>query len=93
MSRDQLNVDITVYEATTTPQWKVRFVVLNKRRWIFRKVQEEIGDGYWHPDSLREKHPGGTYPNWVILEVNGTKEVYEQSEANDLLKIVKRPLS
>jgi hypothetical protein len=93
MSRDRLSVAITVYEATTTPQWKARFVVLDKRRWIFRKVQEEIGYGYWHPDSLREKHPGGTYPNWMIIEVKGTNEVYESSEANDLLRIVKKPLN
>jgi len=87
-SRDQVSVTITRYEATTTPQWKERLVVRNKTSG--RIIQEIIGTGYWHPDSEREKAPAGTYPNWVIIEVNGTKEVYEQSEANDLLKIVKK---
>jgi hypothetical protein len=49
-----------------------------------------MGYGYWHPDSEREKTPAGTYPNWVVIEVNGMKDTYEQSEANDLLKIVKK---
>ena len=87
-TRDAVSVTITTYEATTTPQWKVRFVVRNKTSG--RIIQEVIGSGYWHPDSEREKAPAGTYPNWVIIEVNGTKEVYEQSETNDLLKIVKK---
>ena len=87
-TRDEVSVSITTYEATTTPQWKERFVVRNKTSG--RIIQEVIGTGYWHPVSEREKAPAGTYPNWVIIEVNGTKEVYEQSEANDLLKIVKK---
>ena len=88
VGRDQLSITITRYEATTTPKWKVRFVVRGARQGV---LQEEIGYGYWHPDSKREKIPAGTYPNWVIIEVKGTKEVYEQSEANDLLRIVKKP--
>jgi hypothetical protein len=87
-TRDEVSVTITTYEATTTPQWKERFVVRNKTSGQI--IQEVIGSGYWHPDSEREKAPAGIYPNWVIIEVNGTNEVYEQSEANDLLKIVKR---
>jgi hypothetical protein len=87
-TRDEVSVTITTYEATTIPQWKERFVVRDKRSG--RIIQEAIGSGYWHPDSEREKAPAGTYPNWVIIEVNGTKDIYEQSEANDLLKIVKK---
>jgi len=86
--RDGVNVTITAYEATTTPKWKVKFQVRDKK--TGRIIQEVIGSGYWHPDSEREKAPAGTYPNWVIIEVNGTKDIYEQSEANDLLKIVKK---
>jgi hypothetical protein len=93
VSRAQVSVTIIEYEATTTPKWKVRFEVRNRRRWFFQKIQEEIGYGYWHSDSEREKTPAGTFSNWVIIEVKGTKEVYEQSEPNDLLKIVKKPLS
>jgi hypothetical protein len=90
MTRDQANVRITIYEATTSPQWKVRFEIRNKRRWFFKTIQKDYGYGYWHPDSLRRSPPGGTFPNWIVIEVKGTKEVYESSEANDLLKIVKK---
>jgi hypothetical protein len=89
-TRDQVSVKITIYEATTTLQWKVRFEIQDKRRWVFKTIQEDFGYGYWHPDSLRKSPPGGTYPNWIVIEAKGTKEVYESSEANDLLKIVKK---
>lgn len=87
-TRDEVSVTITTYEATTTPKWKEKCEVRDKRSG--RIIQQAFGYGYWHPDSEREKAPAGTYPNWVIVEVNGTKEVYEQSESNDLLKIVKK---
>ncbi|HWW00251.1 MAG TPA: hypothetical protein VNZ64_11190 [Candidatus Acidoferrum sp.] len=87
-TRDSVSVTITTYEATTSPQWKERFVVRDKS--TGRIIQEAMGVGYWHPDSDRHKAPAATYPNWVIIEVDGTKEVYEQSEGNDLLRIVKR---
>jgi hypothetical protein len=93
VGRRDVNVDITIYEATTTLKRRIRFVVHDKRRWVFNTIQEATGYGYWHPDSEREKAPAGTYPNWEIVDVNGTKEVYEQSEANNLLRIVKKPLS
>jgi len=87
MSRNQITVTIIQYEATTSPRWRVRFVLKDLRG---RTLKEEIGYGYWHPDSYRERAPAGTYPNWVIMEAGGAKEVYEQSEANDLLRIVKK---
>src|ERR1035437_4992802 len=59
-TRDEVRVTITRYEATTTPQWKVRFVVRNKRTWWM--IQEAIGYGYWHPDSV-EKVTENIYPN------------------------------
>jgi hypothetical protein len=88
VSREQVSVAITVYEATTSPQWKERFVIRDRKNG--RVLQEAMGYANWHPDSEREKAPAGTYPNWVIAEVNGTQDVYEQSESNDLLRIVKK---
>ena len=87
VSRDEVGVTITEYESTTTPQWKVRFVVRNKK--TGRIIQQAIGSGYWHPDSEQQKAPAGTYPNWVVIEVEGTKDVYEQAQPNDLLGIIK----
>jgi hypothetical protein len=89
VNRKDVDVTITDYEATTTPEWKVKFVVRDAA--TGRRLQEALGRGYWHPDSEREKAPAATYPHWVIIEVNGSKDVYEQSERNDLIKIVKKP--
>jgi len=93
MTRDQVSITITDYE-DTAPGWKVRFVIKNKRRWIFNTIEERMGHGCWHPESLRQNSPGGTCPNWVIIDVKGTKDTYEQSDCNhrDLLRIVKGTL-
>jgi hypothetical protein len=88
ITRDEVSVTITTYEATTTPSWKEKFKVRDKRNG--RIIQQAMGTGYWHPDSEREKAPAATYPNWVIIEVNGQKDVYQQSGSNDFLKIVKK---
>jgi len=89
MTHDQVKIEIVRYEATFTPKCKVRFVVSDNQGHI---LQEQIGYMSWHPASLREKIPAGTYPNWTVVEVKGTNQVYEQSEANDLLRIVNKPL-
>jgi hypothetical protein len=75
ITRDEVSVTITSYESTTTPSWKEKFEVRDKRNG--RIIQQAMGTGYWHPDSEREKAPAGTYPNWVIVEVNGKKDVYQ----------------
>jgi len=89
MSRDQVEVELVRYEPMFTPKCKVRFVVSDKQG---RILQEQVGRMDWHPASLREKIPAGTYPNWTIVEVNGMEGVYEQSEPNELLRIVNKPL-
>jgi hypothetical protein len=88
ISRDQISVTITEYEATTTERWKVRFVVRDSQG---HTIQEAVGTGFWHPDSERERAPAATFPNWTIIETRGTKEVYEQSEFTNSLKIVNKP--
>jgi hypothetical protein len=90
MSRDQISVTITRYEATTTAAWKMRIVVQDKKTW--RVLQRASGYGYWHPSSERERAPAAVYPHWIVIEASGTKEVYEQSAPNNLLKIVNKPL-
>ncbi|HZM06313.1 MAG TPA: hypothetical protein VFC44_25210 [Candidatus Saccharimonadales bacterium] len=92
LRRDQVAVTITEYESTTSNVWKVRVTVRRKHHWIFGVIQEHWGTVDWHPDSSRERTPAAEYPNWVVIKIGGTKEVYEQSEANNLLKIVKKPL-
>src|SRR5262245_23374146 len=79
VKREQVAVTITDYQSTT-PRWKVRFIVRDKGSG--RVIQEVMGRGYWHPDSERNKAPASTYPNWVIIDVNGIKNTYEQSEHN-----------
>jgi len=81
MTRDQVRVEIILYTDS-----KARIVFRKKHRWLFNKIQEQMGEEYWHPDSF-----GSTYPNWIIIEVNGTNDLYESSEPNNLLRIVKKP--
>src|SRR6266404_4524525 len=66
MRRNQVSITIIRYEATSTPQWKARFVIQDKTN--RRVLKEVIGYGYWHPDSERAESPAGTYPNWVVIE-------------------------
>ena len=80
-------IAITDYEATTMSEWKVKFVIRDKA--TGQRLPDVMGIGYWHPDSERVPQP--IYPNWIVIQVNGIKDVYQQSEANDLLKIVKKP--
>ena len=80
-------VRIYHYEATTSPKWKVKFVLEDNNG---RTLLEKTGTGNWHPDSLAQGTPAMRRPNWVIIEVDGTRDVYEQSESNNLLIIVKK---
>lgn len=88
VNRDSISITITRYEVNTSPKWKCRFTVRNKGSG--RMMLNVIGYGSWHPDSERHGAPAIVYPNWVVIEVDGIKEVYEQSGSNDLLKIVKK---
>jgi hypothetical protein len=87
IKRPDIAVSITDYEATTAASWKVKISVKDKT--TGRKIHEAMGIGYWHPDSAREKAPAAVYPHWFIIEVNGVSDIYEQSEHNNLLKIVR----
>ena len=92
--RDQLKIVIVMYDSTRDNPFGGRArIIVKKKHWlVFTTVQEEVGSWRWHPDSEREKAPAATYPNWTIVEVDGTKQVYEQADLNDLLKIVDKPL-
>jgi len=81
MTREQVKVEIILYSNS-----KARIVFRKSHRWLFNKIQEQMGEEYWHPDSF-----GSTYPNWIIIAVHSTNEIYEASEPNDLLRIVKKP--
>jgi hypothetical protein len=87
VTRDQVEVKITEYEATTSPKWKVRFQVRDRSGKI---LYDKIGLARWRSDSERKRAPAATYPNWIVIEVDNTKEDYEQSGPDDLLKIVTR---
>jgi hypothetical protein len=84
-----VRIKINRYEATAGKKWKVRVIVHTDAG---RTLADKIGYSYWHSQSEKEARPAGTFPNWTIFEIEGTKDVYEQSEFNDLLKIVDKPL-
>lgn len=93
IDRDQVSVTIIIYEPTSGANTgKARFIVKKKHQFV-NTIQEQIGSWRWHPDSLQQKAPANTYPNWIIIEVNGTNDVYEQSALNDLLRVVRKPLN
>ena len=85
-ARSEVDVTMTLYTANSS-RWKVHFVFKSKSGKVFMKKN---GEAFWHPDSARQPTPGSVFPNWIVVEVDNTLEVYEQSESNDLLKIVKK---
>lgn len=84
--RDDIAVQITVYEPTTSDQGKVSVSVMYSNQVLDRAV----GVWRWHPESVRSGRPANP-PNWIMCEIRGTVEIYEQAERNDVLRIVDRP--
>ena len=81
--REKLDVDITIYETTTSTDAKVKLIISSNGKTI-----EKAEGLYWyHPKSLKKKIPAEP-PNWCIYEINGTQEIYEQREENNILRIV-----
>jgi len=81
--REKLDVDIIEYETTTSPKAKVKVIISSNGKTI-----EKAEGLYWyHPKSLKKKIPAEP-PNWCIYEINGTQEIYEQREENNILRIV-----
>jgi hypothetical protein len=81
--REKLNVDITIYETTTSTDAKVKIIISSNGK-IIEKAQ---GIKRYHPESLKKEFPSEP-PSWKIFEINGTKEIYEQREKNNILRIV-----
>jgi len=81
--REKLDVDITIYETTTSTDAKVKVIISSNGK-IIEKAQ---GIKRYHPESLKKKIPGEP-PSWSILEINGIQEIYEHKEENNILRIV-----
>jgi hypothetical protein len=63
---------------------KIKIAILSEDKVIERAK----GTWRWHPASLKKhKHTTGP-PNWIIININGTEEVYEQRERNNIQRIV-----
>ena len=48
-------------------------------------IKEATGLCWFHPKSFKKPIPAEP-PSWVIIEIHGIKEIYEQRENNDILK-------
>ena len=81
--REKLDVEIIEYETTTSPKAKVKVIISSNGK-IIEKAQ---GLCWYHPESLKKEFPS-VPPSWSIYEINGTQEIYEHKEKNNILKIV-----
>jgi len=84
--REKLDFKIIIYETTTSSRGKVKIIV-SSNGIIISEVE---GLCWYHPKSFKKAVPAEP-PSWTIIEINETREVYEQSERNDILKIVDEP--
>ena len=80
--REKLNIEITIYERTTSPKGKVNINISSNGKII----QGAEGTWCYHPKSLKKSE--NSPPNWIIIDINGVQEIYEHRERNDILKIV-----
>jgi hypothetical protein len=81
-----LDVRVRRYESN-----KIR-VIISKSGAFGKTLEDKFGTQRWHPESLKEAHPGLIQPCWFILKVDGIEEVVEQRERNDLIWIVEKPV-
>lgn len=81
-----LDIKIWIYESGKTR------IIVSLPGIFGKKIQEGLGSYRWHSDSLKEANPGLVRPNWIVIKVNGTEEVYENRESNDKLWIVDKPI-
>jgi hypothetical protein len=82
--REKLDVEIIIYETTTSPKGKVKVIISSNGK----TIEEAEGLWWFHPKSLNRKIPAAEPPSWGIIEINGIKEIFEQKEKNDILRIV-----
>jgi hypothetical protein len=81
-----LNVKVWTYENGNAR------VFISRHGFFDKTVQEGVGSHRWHPESLKEEHPGLRHPWWIIIKINGSEEVYESRGSNDILWIVDKPI-
>lgn len=81
--RNKLNIEIIEYETTTSNKGKVKVIISSNGKII----EEAEGLWWFHPKSLKKKIPAEP-PSWGIIEINGTQEIFEQKEENNILRIV-----
>ena len=67
-------------------------IIISSANLFGRTLAEQIGTYQWHPDSVVPSGQLHALPNWIIVTINGTQEVYEKRFSNDLLWIVDKPI-
>jgi hypothetical protein len=85
-SRQDLTMTITFY--THPFLSKVKMVVYGPGP-EHKVINETIGDQWYHP--ITKKQPGYVYPRYIIISVNGIKEIFEHKERGPILWITDDP--
>jgi hypothetical protein len=86
LSRSNYNVEIIIYEEWSNRPGKIKFIIKELNNKVIDKA---TGLSEWHPITSKRIENGNAFPpNWSIVRVRGTEEIYEQSELNNILKIV-----
>jgi len=86
-SRQDLTVTLTFYSHPLYRKVKIKIYGPAPAR---KKLAEEIGTNRWHPITDRQFKAQGTYniyPNYSIIDVKGTDEIYEQRRPEPFLYI------
>lgn len=86
IQREKIIVRINTYEAYSSEEGIVTITIQSSNGSMLKKAK---GSWVWHKSSVK-KHSAGdrTPPNRIVLKINGTEEIYEQSVDNNILKII-----
>ena len=85
VSRNQLLVSIDIYETVFTDTGDVKVTVSTSDGKILQRAK---GKWKWHPKSFKPGSKVPEYPNWAIITMNNTREIYEQKQSGDIFSIV-----
>ena len=85
MSRTQIVATIDSYERVFTETGSVIIKVATTDGKVLQRAK---GKWKWHPKSFKPGSKSPEYPNWVVITINNTREIYEQKQPGDVLWIV-----
>ena len=85
LSRTQMVATIDIYETVFTEMGDVIVKVSTTDGKVLLRAK---GKWKWHPKSFKPGSKSPEYPNWVIISINNTREIYEHKQHGNVLWIV-----